>query len=426
MSFKRSRADGVTIWIENLVRMVMWEGEPAVQVTAYDITERKRLETQLRQSQKMEAVGTLAGGMAHEFNNVLNIITTYQELAQLHIPREHPALPHFEVIQTAVNRATDLIKQILTFSRQTEISYGAVNLSALIQEIMGFLRRTLPASISLVHAIDEDLIVWADATQMYQVIMNLCANAEYAMRDRHGVIEVRLEGLANGLPSQIAVPDAPPQAYVKLSIQDTGPGVASEIQDQIFDPFFTTKGIGEGTGMGLAIVHGIVTGHGGLITLDSPPGGGATFSLYLPQLQERETVALLPESTFVKGGACILFVDDETLLTQGVKVALSGFGYEVVTHTSPREALAEFASAPQRFDLVVTDQTMPEMTGEQLIQELKQRRPDIPIILCTGFSHIMDANTAHLQGIDAFCMKPLSTKELSTQIELLLSRRVVE
>lgn len=280
------RKDGTLLWLETIVSVITWEGQPAQLITVLDITARKKadadrqhLEVHLRQSQKMEALGTLAGGLAHEFNNVLNVIEIYRDLAQLEIPLESSALPHLESIQIASARARALVQNILMFSRQAKVVREPINLSSLVQDMLRFVQKVLPTSIDLDSSIqDEELIVSADTTQMYQVFMNLCANAEHAMRERGGLLEVRLEGVEEALPSAMAPLDAQPRPYVRLNIKDTGHGISPEVQDHIVEPFFTTKGESEDTGIGLSVVHGIVTDHDGVMTVDSTLDGGTTFT----------------------------------------------------------------------------------------------------------------------------------------------------
>lgn len=425
--FQGVRRDGSRIWLEALVTAVRWQGSPASQVTVLDITERKHWEDHIRQAQKMEALGTLAGGIAHDFNNILAIVIGYTELATFDVPQHSVAWQNLQEVLTASKRAGDLVQQILTFSRQNETERQPIVLGKLVGETLRLLRASLPSTIEIHHDIPEDSgTVLADPTQLHQVIMNLCANAEYAMRATGGLLLIQVDAVDvdASLVSQCAALHVGP--YVRVSIRDTGHGMPPEVRERIFDPFFTTKPIGEGAGMGLAMDHGIVTNHGGAITVDSTPDDGTTITLYLPRIEDAPAQPATAEEFIMRGIGRILFVDDEEVLILAGRAMLEWFGYEVDTSSSGLEALDMFRANPHRYDLVITDQTMPQMTGEGLVQELRRIRPDIPIILCTGFSHVMDAEKAQTLGIDAFCMKPMQAQELASTIQQVLRRRSVE
>jgi PAS domain S-box-containing protein len=396
-----------------------------VQGIARDLTERTRLEVQLRQAQKMEALGTLAGGIAHDFNNILTAILGYTELALFTIPTENPPWHHLQAVRKAGQRAAALVQQILTFSRRTEQQRTPTQLQLLIQETLQFLRATLPTTIALQQDLDPRAgPVLADASQIHQVLLNLCTNAAHAMRETGGALHIRLEAIR--LPTEDA--SAPhglgAGPYVRLTVRDTGHGMPPEIRDRIFEPFFTTKGPGEGTGMGLSVVHGIIASHGGAITVESAPRHGTTVRVYLPESAELPVASARPEAPMPHGRECILFVDDEEALADLGHALLTALGYEVVAVTSSREALAVFQAAPERFDLVITDHTMPQLTGEGLAQALRCISPHIPIILCTGFSEAMTAEKAQALGIDAFCLKPFVLQELGQTIRRVLRQRL--
>jgi len=399
-------------------------------VTYRDITERKRAEErlhqseiQMRQAQKMEAIGTLAGGIAHDFNNILAAILGYTELALTRIPHEDRARQNLKEVLTAGSRAKELVQHILTFSRQQEQEKRPLRLHLVVTEVLHLLRATLPVTIEIRdHLVAPSGTILADPTQMHQVLMNLCTNAEHAMRERGGILEVWLEAVEVTNEVVAQHPDLRPGPHVRLTVRDTGQGMAPEVQERIFDPFFTTKGVGEGTGMGLAVVHGIVADHGGGIMVDSTPGQGTTFAIYIPRIDPFSEDQDLLDDTLMQGSGCVLFVDDEGPLVAIGQQVVEGLGYEVVTHTSGLEALAAFRAAPHRFDVVVTDQTMPHLTGEELAREMLRIRPDLPIILCTGFSYMMTAEKARALGIRKFLMKPVLARDLALVLQEVMEK----
>jgi len=392
-----------------------------------DITDKKELEEQLRQAYKMEAMGTLASGIAHEFNNLLSAILGFTDLTQRTMPLDSPARANLQHVLQAGERAKDLVQQILAFSRQTDPRREPLSLSQVIQDMVILLRASLPTTIDLRLDLSKETgTILANATQLHQILMNLCSNAEYAMRDTGGILEISVDTVEADATPACPHPDLEPGLWVRLTVRDTGAGIPADIVNHIFDPFFTTKGSGEGTGLGLAIVHGIVTSHSGAITVASQAGEGTTYTLYFPQLLDRAVVArakpveaLSPSTS--KGR--ILFVDDEEMLARLGQQMLEHLGYEVVTHTRSLEALAAFQAAPDAFDLVIADQTMPVMTGELLVQELRRLRPDIPIILCTGFSYRVTPEKAQALGIDALVMKPAMMQELGVVMQRVFAQR---
>jgi PAS domain S-box-containing protein len=418
------RKDGSEFPLE--LSLTAWQAPqgPCYSGIIRDITERKQWQAQLQQAQKMEAIGTLSGGIAHNFNNLLAIIIGYTELATADLSSTSPSRQYLQEVLTASNRARDLVQQILTFSRKSNAGRGPVHLPPLVKETLKLLRASLPATIEIRQHIDRQVgVVLADPTQMHQVLMNLCTNAEYAMRATGGVLEVRLEAVDLDEAFAAAHPEVKPGAYVRLTVQDTGCGIEPEVVGRIFEPFFTTKEVGEGTGMGLAVVHGIVTECGGTITVHSTPGKGTRFQIYLPCVPETVQDTTPVEERVPHGQGCILFVDDEPVLAQWGRTLLERLGYKVVARTSSVEALEAFRAMPQRFDLVITDQTMPNITGDALARELRRLRPEVPIILCTGFSHLVDADKARALGIDAMCMKPLAARDLAVTIQQVLRTR---
>jgi len=389
-----------------------------------DVTERKHLETELRQAQTMHAIGTLAGGIAHEFNNILMVILGYTSLVLNNVPQESTTWSNARQVFMAGERARDLVQQILAFSRQVKVEHMPTKLHLLVQEALGLIRGTLPATILLQQDVGKDVgTVLTSITEVHQIILNLCANAAHAMREVGGTLDIRLDTVEGQGHPMSQHPVLRPGSYAWLSVRDTGHGMPPDVIEYIFEPFFTTKEVGEGTGMGLAVVHGIVTHHGGAVTVHSTPGQGTTFDIYLPRVAEAATTnAALPEP-IVPGKGRVLYVDDDTSLAHLGHAMLTPLGYEVVACTSGYEALHVFLQTPQSFDLVITDQTMPHMTGETLVRALRRIRPDIPVILCTGYSSGINTDKARTQGIEAFLMKPLSIDTLAPTIQRLLARR---
>jgi signal transduction histidine kinase/CheY-like chemotaxis protein len=393
-----------------------------------DITERKqaeedkaKLEEQLRQSHKLEAIGTLAGGIAHDFNNILSVILGYAEITKYHVAPDSIISENLDKVLQAGNRAKDLIQQILTFSRQSKMELLTVKLQPIIKEALKMLRASIPRSIEIRENIAQDCgTVIADPTQLYQVLMNLCTNAFHAMEESGGVLTVELK-IADNIPLVLAkTRDNSQEVFVELSISDTGQGISPEIIDKIFDPFFTTKEKGKGTGMGLAITYGVIKEYGGEITVDSQLGRGTVFHIYLPQSRE-EAVAVDSTVADLPGGKeRILFVDDEDLLAELGKKLLERLGYQVTVKTKSFEALETFQNQPYDFDLVITDQTMPDMTGLDMARRMLQIRHNIPIILCTGYSALVDEEKAKSQGIKEFAMKPLNNSTLARLIRKVL------
>ena len=406
-----------------------------VVVAHENITERKRaeeerqhLEAQLHQVQKMEALGALAGGIAHEFNNMLAVILGYAQLATTEICATSPVSQYLQAVETAGNRAKALVQQILAFSHPSEHRREPIPLAPVIQDALKFLRASLPTTINIRQRIaPETGTVLADATQIHQVLMNLCTNAEYAMRDTGGILEVSADNIEVKDACAAFHPDLQPGVHVRVTVRDTGVGIPASVMERIFDPFFTTKGVGEGTGMGLAIVHGIVTSHDGVIAVESTPREGTTFTIYLPRLTDATPDTFRgSEPVMLQGTGRILLVDDEEVLARLGQGLLESLGYDVVIHTNSLAALETFQAKPDRFDLVITDQTMPAMTGATLVEELRRIRFDIPIILCTGFSHLMNAEKAEALGVDAFVMKPGVTQELAVTIQEVLAKRTAQ
>lgn len=387
-----------------------------------DITEKKKLQQQLEQSQKMEAIGTLAGGIAHDFNNILGIMTGALELAINELPKGAEARQNLEHVIVSTDRAKDLVKQILMFSRQGPQEQRPLRISSIIKESLKLLRSTLPTTIEIRRRIEaENSIVLADPTQIHQIMMNLCTNAAHAMREKGGVLQVNLQEIQLGTETAAAYNDVTPGRYLRLGVSDTGHGIEPAIIKRIFEPYFTTKLPGEGTGMGLAVIHGLVKRLGGEITVYSEPGQGTTFHVLLPiaegavepfALEANEEWDEIPRGN----NEHILLVDDEPLLAVVEKRVLSSLGYQATYSIDSGEALEKFRAAPASFDLVITDLTMPKMNGIQLIKELKKIRPDIPIILCTGFGETLVHGQIKKLGIRKLLLKPIDKKSLAIAV----------
>jgi signal transduction histidine kinase len=393
-----------------------------------EIAERKRaeaekniLEARLRQAQKMESLGTLAGGIAHDFNNILTSIIGFTQLAQYDLLSESPAQSSLAEVLKASDRAKDLVTQILAFSRQSEQEKIPLQIGPLVKETIKFIRSSVPTTIDIRHEIRKDLgTVLADATQIHQVLMNLCTNAAQAIGKKGGVIEVCVEEANIETDAAANHPDLKPHPYVKLTVRDTGQGMGRAVMERIFDPFFTTKKQGEGTGMGLSVVHGIVKSHEGAITVDSKPGKGTVFEVFLPMSRTEATSEAIASGPLPTGNERILFVDDEQPIAEMGKQMLERLGYHVTARTSSVDALESFRARPQGFDLVITDYTMPNMTGAELSKELLRVRPDIPIILCTGFSEAFSKRNAGAMGIREHIMKPVVMHDLAEMVRKVL------
>ncbi|MGD8740433.1 MAG: ATP-binding protein [Desulfobacterales bacterium] len=396
---------------ENLEKMV----EERTQTLA-------KYERQLQQVLKIQAIGTLAGGIAHDFNNILFPIVGYTELTMDEVPDDSVAHNNLEEVLKAAHRAKDLVQQILTFSRQSGQERKPVKVQLIIKEALQLLRASIPASIEIINKIDDNCHpVMGDATQIHQVIMNLCTNAYQAMQDKGGTLEVNLSEVYIGYEETAKKIGMQPGKHLQLLVRDEGCGMDAVVLGRIFEPYYTTKEQGKGTGLGLSVIHGIVKNHRGDISVTSSPGKGTTFKVYLPITEDAEIAnELEPSNGTVKGNERILLIDDEEQIVSMEQQMLENLGYEVTARTDSTEALKEFSLQPQNFDLVITDMTMPQMTGDELAQKLLNIKPDIPVILCTGFNEDITEEKALSMGIQKFVMKPVIKNDLATTIRTVL------
>lgn len=384
---------------------------------------KKNLEDQLRQSQKMEGIGTLAGGIAHDFNNILSPILLHSEMLMDELPSADTYRHNLKEIYKSGKRARDLVQQILTFARKRTEEKIVIKSSHIVREAIKFLRSTIPTTIEIQfdNRAKCDTVL-ADSTQLNQIIINLCTNAFHAMREKGGELELILDNESISASKAKKMINLESGEYLKISVKDNGTGIDPNIRDKIFEPYFTTKDVGEGTGFGLATVHGIVQSYRGDIIVESKVGKGSTFHVYIP-LEKTEEQDLKEESIEIPmGNESILFVDDEESIVKITQRSLERFGYKVTGRTSSVEALEAFKNDPAKFDLVITDMTMPNMTGEDLAKELMSIKPGIRVIICTGFSDRIDEGKAKDLGISSFVMKPISANEIAKTIREVLDK----
>jgi PAS domain S-box-containing protein len=418
---KHRRKDGTIFDVEISTNGAFCGGKKLIFAVCRDISDRKqaeqeklKLEEQLHHAQKLEAIGTLTGGIAHDFNNILGIILGFAEISIEQIPKDSPVHGRLNHIVAACYRAKDIILQLRTFSRKVTIEKRPIDPVQTIKEALKFLRSSLPSTIEIRQNFSAvSGIIMADPTQLHQVMMNLCTNAAQAMEKTYGVISVDAES--------IVVNEARPEKklgllegdYFKLTISDTGSGIEPEIIDRIFDPYFTTKEFGKGTGMGLSLVHGIIKNHSGVISVVSKPGEGAVFTIFLPMIKNKNVDTKQFDDALPRGKETILFVDDEPEITTIAEKNLQNLGYTVKTALSPIDALILFRKDPHQYHLIITDMIMPHLTGEAFFKEIRTIRKDIPAIICTGFSTLIDEQRAKEIGFAAYLMKPISRYELS-------------
>ena len=383
-----------------------------------DVTEHLELSARLQQAQKLESIGTLAGGIAHDFNNILSSLIGFTELALDDVEKGSSIEDSLQEIYSGGKRARDLVKQILAFARQSDDAIKPIQIDTVATEVLKLFRASIPTTIQIDQDIKKNLTIMGNSTQVHQVLMNICTNSAQAMEESGGILKVSIKDIT--IDKSDGLKDLIPGEYAEIKVSDTGVGIDPAILDKIFDPFFTTKETGQGTGMGLAMVHGIIKSYNGLIAVDSEPGQGTVFTVYLPLIKDRKEPDSYQPEILPTGDERILLVDDEIPIVKMTSQILQKLGYEVVFHTSSINALALFRSEPDAFDLVITDMTMPEMTGDKLAVELMKIRQGIPVILCTGYSSKISDKTAVDIGIKAFAYKPVSKADLAKIVRKVL------
>ena len=419
---------GIPHWWDVLIVPIRDSNGEVEQLLAVsrNITKQKQMGAQLQQSQKMEAVGTLAGGIAHDFNNILAVILGNAELASDDIPDWNPASNSLREIHRASIRAKDMVKQLLAFSRKSgeESKPLALDIAPILKESMKMLRHAIPTSVEFKLLIsDASYNVMCDAAQINQIVMNLVTNAADAMSEKEGLLEVTLEHIIFQKEKACFEQVLSPGPYVRLRMRDTGEGIDPTIMDRIFDPYYTTKEVGKGTGMGLSVVHGIVKRHGGGIRVESDLGKGTIFEIYFPALEKTAEKEKEPGGEIRGGSEKVLFVDDEESMVNLNRQRLERLGYDVKSTTKPLEALEWFKADPDQFDVILTDMTMPQMTGDRLTAEVMKIRPDMPVIICTGYSERMSAKKAETLGVRKYIEKPIELQQLASSLREILDEK---
>jgi len=401
------------------------EGEIHYCFTLMHKFKERKAEKNLRKTQQAQAIGTLAGGIAHEFNNILWIIMANTELVAGSLPEGNTAHKNLQRVEKACSRGADLVQQILSFSRQDEHRPRPLDIMPITKELSKFLRSSIPTTIEIRQNIStQSATIMADPSQMHQTLINLCTNAVDAMGDKPGVLEISMTDVELDQDDTALHHDMTPGNYIRLSVKDTGMGMEPKVMERIFDPFFTTKDTGEGRGMGLAVIHGIVKNCEGSIEVFSEPGKGTTFHLFFPKIEKGTKSASGSLTPSVEGKKRILFVDDDKEIANTGKEMLEGYGYQVESKTCPEEALEIFRDRPDKFDLVIADMIMPKMTGEELAAEFVRIRPGIPIILCTGYDEGIFKERVRKNGIKAVIMKPVAGHGLFNAIKKALKEEV--
>ena len=422
-SYKRS--NGESFWAEVTLKKAEIDGKQRILGVIRDITERKTLEQQLMQSQKMEAIGTLAGGIAHDFNNILTPIQGYVELARLNLKDPVKVKEDLDEVLQAVQRAKELVQQILTFSRQEAQQNSLTDVVVIVKEALKLLRSSIPTTIEIRQNIDSNCgPVMVNPTQIHQILMNLCTNAYHSMRGKGGILGVTLIPVTITASDNPALKNLPQGSYLQLEVSDTGHGMDKATANRILEPYFTTKKKEEGTGLGLSVVHGIIKSLGGEITIHSEVGSGSTFHVYLPMVEKNIEKKIIQHREPPPGGnEGIILVDDEEMILNMQSEILTKLGYRVKTFSNPDDALQFFTSQADSYDLLITDMTTPQITGDILAEKMRKIQPKLPIILCTGFSEIINREKALAQGINEFLTKPVELYELARTIRVVLDQR---
>ncbi len=421
-SFRVFNKEKAILWVELSMIDIIWEGETAVLNFLRDVTHQKKIEGQLVQAQKMEAIGTLAGGIAHDFNNILASMIGFTELVLEDVEQDTSLADNLKEVLIGGGRAKDLVNQILAFARQSEENLEPVMVCDIANEALRLIRSSLPSTIEIQSNIISESSILANPTQVNQIIMNLCTNAAHAMEESGGTLSIDLFDVCITESDESIDLNLGPGDYLKLEISDTGAGIPPDTINSIFEPYFTTKKVGEGTGMGLSVVQGIVQKYGGRIRVQSEPSFGTMFTLYFPVVDEQKGHSFVEKREFVGCGERILLVDDEFPIVKMGRQLLMRMGYEVTTQTNSQNALELFRSQPDAFDLVITDMTMPNLTGDQLAQEMLQIRPDILVVLCTGYSKQITEEWAEQVGIKALVFKPIVKDDLAATIRRVLDK----
>ena len=427
--------DGMSFWLEvNFLPDIDTEGNViGFYDLTHDLTERKQAEEKLRQSekqlqqtQKIEAIGTLASGIAHDFNNILSGIFGFTQLAKSSLHNTEESAEHLDQVLNSAQKAADLVQQILTFSRKSEHQKYPLHMAGLVKEAVKFVRSSIPATIEIKVSVDSDARIFADPTNMHQVIMNLCTNGYHAMEETGGMLSVHLFEIEISDAKKAAGGEPPPGNYLALEISDNGEGIDPDIREKIFEPYFTTKKKDKGTGLGLAMVMGIVKDHNGYITVKSRAGEGTRFHLYFPVVGKgAEPVGDTRRAPEIQGGdEHLLIVDDEETILTAAKAHLNDYGYTVAAFRDPVKALEVFETSPSRFDLVITDMTMPNMTGVEFTRRILDLKPALPVILCTGYHDLIDREKALAAGFSEFLEKPVLTEKMIMTIRRLLDNGV--
>lgn len=392
-------------------------GEPIALVSMMDITQR-------HQAQKMEAIGTLSGGIAHDFNNILFPLVGFAEMLKADLPEQSPLQEYVDEILLAALRSRELVQQILSFSYKTESQFRPVRLQSIVREVVKLMRAAIPTTINISQFISPECgIVHADPIQIHQIVMNLCTNAFHAMEEQGGTLEVSLRPITSQVADECH-PGPRTGDYILLTVTDTGTGMPEDVLCKAFDPYFSTKEEGKGTGLGLSVVRGIVESHAGEIHLQSSPGIGTRCTVYFPVLASPEGEIHDDETQPLRRGSeRVMIVDDEEPIIRILTGMLQRLGYRVTSHQSSLEALARFQADPDQFDLLVTDMTMPDMTGIKLVREVKKIRPELPVIICTGYSEKLDVDGYKALGLDGYIMKPMTTREISETVRNVLDNQ---